>query len=92
MMSRHTLKPIKPEHDDYEIVIGWDDTLRSFFREVRRPLVADSVFGGEVVLSIVSLAEREDRAFKKVITAISEYATVDGDLSAALWSDSEKAA
>jgi hypothetical protein len=91
MMSRHTLKPIKPEHHDYEIVTGWDGTLRSFFGEVRRPPVADAVFGGEVVLSIVPLGERNDRGFKEVITAISEFATVDQDLRAALWSDSEKA-
>jgi hypothetical protein len=89
MMSRYTLKPIKPEQHDYEIVTGWDGGLQSFFGEVRRP--SNDVFGGEVVRSIVPLSERLD-ALKEVIDAISEYAVIDSDLRATLWSDSERAA
>jgi len=92
MMSRYTLEPIKPEHHDYEIVAGWDSTLRSFFGEVRRPRKNDSDFGGEVVCSIVPLGKPDGKGFKEVIEGISQYAVIDPNLCDALWSDSEKRA
>jgi hypothetical protein len=92
MMSRYILTAIKPEHSDYEIVVGWDGTLGNFFGEVRLPRKSDFDFGGEVLLSIAP--HRFDppygSSFNRVINAISEYATIDRDLRATLWADGQK--
>jgi hypothetical protein len=90
-MSRYTLKPIKPEHQGYEVVIGWDGTLGNFFGEVRRPPDNDFDLGGEPVISIAPFrfSAPFGTAFNSVITAISEYAVIDRDLRARLWADSE---
>ena len=52
-MSRYVLLPIKPEHQGYKIVVGWDSTLANFFGEMRYPRDHLYDLGGEVVVSVV---------------------------------------
>jgi len=94
-MSRYTLDPIKPEHDGYEIVVGWDGTaLHNFFGEVRRPRVHPYDLGGEIVISVAELRpatyDNLNKHFHEVVTAISRYAVISADLRRTLWADSKR--
>jgi hypothetical protein len=94
-MSRHTLLPIKPEHQGYEIVVGWDSTLANFFGEVRRPRDRPDDLGGEVVVGVArsrasATYENLRKELHDVVKAISDYAIIDGDLQKTLWDDSRK--
>jgi hypothetical protein len=71
LMSRYTLEPLKPEHQGYEVVFGWDGTLGNFFFEVRRPPANDRALGGEAMIS------RTDFNINSVMEAISEYAVTE---------------
>jgi len=89
IMSRYSLAPSKPEHTEYDILVGWDGTLGNFFGEVRKPRESDFVLGGEVVISIAEFrCDGPNFAdFNHLIKAVSEYAVVDRALSQQLWSD-----
>jgi hypothetical protein len=89
MISRYTLTPIKPEHQGYEVAIGWDGTLGNFFGQVRRLPDNDFDLFGEPVINVVPFREPLVAAFNRVTIAISEYAVVDRDLRARLWADSK---
>jgi hypothetical protein len=91
-MSRYTLTPIKPEHQGYEIVVGWDGTLGNFFGAVRQPVTNDFDLGEEVVMSIASFRFTKPFGtdFNRVLGAISEYAAVDLSLRETLWNDYER--
>ena len=91
-MSRRTLKPMKPEHEGYEIVVGRDGTLGNFFGEVRRPHENESDLGGEVVVSAARVigAPPFGIDFNKVINTISDYAVIDDNLRTTLWADRER--
>jgi hypothetical protein len=84
-MSRHTLRPTKPEHTDYEIVVGWDSMLGNFFGEVRKP----RDLGGEVVISIAEVRRTPPNVadFNALISAISDYAIIGNDLRRTLWDE-----
>jgi hypothetical protein len=83
LMSRHKLKPSKPEHQGCEVVVGWDGTLGNFFFEVRRQRDNDRVLCGEAVIS------RTDFNINLVMEAISEYAVTEpnSDWRGTLWAD-----
>ena len=96
-MSRHKLDPIKPEHRDYEIVIGWDGSKNNFFGSVRKPRDNLADLGGEIVINIEKPRFPGDqdhgdlnKHFQEVVEAISKYASVDHDLRVTLWRDSQK--
>jgi hypothetical protein len=88
-MSRHALRPTKPEHTDYEIVVGWDSMLGNFFGEVRKPRDNDYDLGGEVVISIAEVRRTPPNVadFNALISAISEYAIIGDDLRRTLWDE-----
>jgi hypothetical protein len=94
-MSRHTLLPREPEHQGYEIVVGWDSTLANFFGEVRRPRVHPDDLGGEVVVSVARFRatatyQNLHKELHDVMKAISDYADIDDELQKTLWDDSRK--
>jgi hypothetical protein len=91
-MNRYQLKPTKPEHEGYEITIGWEKLLGNFFSEVRLPREGEWELGGEVVVSIREQLSKAPSVadFNRVVEAISSYADVDHDLRMRLWADSRE--
>lgn len=94
-MSRYTLSPAKLEHEDYEIVVGWDSKLGNFFGEVRGPRVNPADFCGEVVVSVARFRPNASynnlqSELHEVVKAISDYSAIDDELRKTLWTDSKR--
>lgn len=75
-MSRHTIEPRLPHHHGYEIAVGWDAPMGTFFAEVIEPN-----------LSIpVDLGHSSERILNPgvVLDAIRPYADIPPGLHDAL--------
>lgn len=85
-MSRHSIAAPPP----YEVSVGWDRQMRSFFAQVVDPSKEENdEEDGQVVLWVGASFD-EIKTIGALDNAIRPYATIDEAMRAILWDDQKR--